>query len=101
MPYWPACKPVGCLRLILEEGFVLITLSSSWTYLGPRAKGTEAKSIELRVSCVECPVPNVKQVHQRQKGEITSLVGKELGIGQRYSAKSYKYIQIMPFSSLK
>lgn len=83
---------------------MLITLSSSWTYLKPRAKGTEAKSTELRVSCVECPVPNVKQVYQRQKREKTKLgrfVGEELGTGQRYSAKSYKYVQIMPSSSLK
>lgn len=52
---------------------MLISLSSSWTYLEPRAKGAEAKSIELRVSCVECPMPNVKQMHQRQKGEKQSL----------------------------
>lgn len=83
---------------------MLITLSHFWTYLEPRATGTEAKSIELRVSCVECPVSNVKQVHQRQKEEKTKLgrpVGEELGIGQRCGAMPYKYVQIMPSSSLK
>lgn len=83
---------------------MLITLSCSWTYLEPRAKGTETKSVELGVSCVECPVPNVKQAHRRQKGEKTklgSLVGEELGVGRRCGAKSYKYVQTMPSSSLK
>lgn len=82
---------------------MLITLGSSWTYLEPRAKGTEAKSIGFRVSCVECPVANVKQVHQRQKGEtkLGSLVGEELGIGQSYGAKCYKCVQLMPSNSLK
>lgn len=46
---------------------------------------------------------NVKQVHQRQKGEtkLGSLVGEELGIGQNYDAKCYKYVQLMPSNSLK